>query len=161
VSVAWGFAALLGIWVGDLGKIWRINNKQRMSHNYMVKRKDMERIDTKTIQIVIGGTVVACLFLANVVPNVFSLWVLLPLIVIYARTIVAGRKGKKRHIAAVVGFLIPVVPLMWFVHIQWYFDINGAATGSSTSVLIFAVLPVYCFILGVFGYAIGYAVGSK
>ncbi|MES9850739.1 MAG: hypothetical protein ABW170_02770 [Candidatus Thiodiazotropha sp. L084R] len=121
----------------------------------------MERIDTKIIQLVIGVTAVACLFLANIIPNVFSLWVLLPLIVIFAQTIVAGKKGKKRHIAAVAGFLIPVIPLMWFVHIQWYFDINVAATGSSTSALIFAVLPVYCFILGAIGYAIGYAVGSK
>jgi hypothetical protein len=121
----------------------------------------MERIDTKLIQIVIGITAVACLFLANVVPNAFSLWVLLPLIVIYARTIMAGRKGKKRHVAAVVGFLIPVIPLMWFVHIQWYFDVNGAATESSTSALIFAVLPVYCFVLGAVGYAIGYAASSK
>lgn len=121
----------------------------------------MERIDTKLIKLVIGVTAIACLFLANVVPNVFSLWVLLPLIVIYARAVVAGKKGQKRHVAAVVGFLIPVIPLMWFVHIQWYFDIYGAATGSSTSALIFAVLPVYCFILGAIGYAIGYAASSK
>ncbi len=121
----------------------------------------MERIDTKIIQVVISVTAIACLFLANVMPNVFSLWVLLPLIVIYARTIVAGRKGNKRHIAAVVGFLMPVIPLMLFIHIQWYFDINGSATSSSTSALIFAVLPVYCFILGAIGYVIGYAAGSK
>jgi energy-coupling factor transporter transmembrane protein EcfT len=121
----------------------------------------MERIDTKIIQVVIGVTAVACLFLANVVPSVFSIWVLLPLIVIYALTIFVGQKGKKRHITAVTGFLIPVIPLMLFIHIQWYFDINGAATGSSTSALIFAVLPVYCFILGAIGYAIGYAVGQK
>ena len=132
-----------------------------MPHTATLSVKDMERIDTKVIQVVIGVTAVACLFLANVVPNVFSIWVLLPLIVIYARTIFAGKRGNKRHIAAVVGFLIPVVPLMWFIHIQWYFDINGAATGSSTSALIFAVLPVYCFILGAIGYAIGYAVGQK
>jgi hypothetical protein len=50
---------------------------------------------------------------------------------------------------------------MWFVHIQWYFDINGAATASSTSALIFAVLPVYCLILGVIGYAFGYFASSK
>lgn len=121
----------------------------------------MERIDTKLIQLIIGITAVACLFLANVAPNIFSLWVLLPLIVIYALTIVVGRSGKKPHVAAVIGFLIPVIPLLWIVHIQWYFDINGVATGSSTSALIFAVLPVYCFILGAIGYALGYAVGLK
>lgn len=121
----------------------------------------MERIDTKLIQLIIGITAVACLFLANVAPNIFSLWVLLPLIVIYALTIVVGRSGKKPHVAAVIGFLIPVIPLLWIVHIQWYFDINGVATSSSTSALIFAVLPVYCFILGAIGYALGYAVGLK
>lgn len=121
----------------------------------------MERTDTKLIQLIIGITAVACLFLANVAPNIFSLWVLLPLIVIYALTIVVGRSGKKPHVAAVIGFLIPVIPLLWIVHIQWYFDINGVATGSSTSALIFAVLPVYCFILGAIGYALGYAVGLK
>jgi F0F1-type ATP synthase assembly protein I len=84
----------------------------------------------------------------------------LPLIVIYIRTVVAGKQGKKRQITAVKGFLVPVIPLMWFVHIQWYFDINGAATGSSTSALIFAVLPIYSFILGAAGYVIGYAAGS-
>jgi TRAP-type C4-dicarboxylate transport system permease large subunit len=116
----------------------------------------MEPVDTTKIQVLIGVTSIACLFLANVIPNIGSLWVLLPLIVIYIRTVVAGKKGKKRHITAVKGFLVPVVPLMWLVHIQWYFDINGAATGSSTSALIFAVLPIYCFILGAVGYAIGY-----
>lgn len=121
----------------------------------------MVRIDTKTIQIIIAVTAVACLFLADAVPGVASIWVLLPLIVIYISTIIAGRKGRKRHIAAAIGFLFPVIPLMLFVHIQWYFDINGTATGSSTSALIFAVLPVYCFILGAFGYAIGYAASSE
>ena len=121
----------------------------------------MESIDTKLIQAIVVVTAIACLFLANVVPNIGSLWVLLPLLLIYIRTVMAGRKGEKRHIAAVKGFLILVIPVMWFVHIQWYFDINGAATGSSTSALIFAVLPVYCFILGVIGYAFGYFASSK
>ena len=121
----------------------------------------MESIDTKIVQIIIAVTAIASLFLANVVPNIGSLWVLLPLILIYIRTIMAGRKGQKRHIAGVIGFLVPVIPLMWFIHIQWYFDINGAATGSSTSALVFAVLPVYCFILGGIGYTIGYLLGEK
>ncbi|MDH4099041.1 MAG: hypothetical protein OEV28_00505 [Nitrospirota bacterium] len=121
----------------------------------------MERIDTKFIQVIITVTAIACLFFANVVPNIGSLWVLLPLILIFIRTILAGRKGEKRHISAIKGFLVPVIPLMWFIHIQWYFDINGTATGSSTSALIFAVLPVYCFVLGAIGYAVGYFAGSK
>jgi len=121
----------------------------------------MENINTKNVQIIIATTAVVCIFLADVVPNIGSLWVLLPLILIYIRTVMAGRKWQKRHIAAVKGFLIPVIPLMWFVHVQWYFDINGAATGSSTSALAFAVLPIYCFILGGIGYAIGYFAGAK
>ena len=121
----------------------------------------MESIDTKIIKIIIAVTAIASLILADVVPNVGSLWVLLPLILIYIRTIMAGRKGQKRHITAVKGFLVPVIPLMWFIHVQWYFDINGAATGSSTSALIFAVLPIYCFILGGVGYTIGYFIGEK
>ena len=116
----------------------------------------MESINTKIIQVIIGVTAVASLFLENVTPSIMSLWVLSPLILIYIRTVVAGKKGQKRHITAIKGFLIPVIPLMWFVHIMWYFDIEGTATGSSTSSLIFAVLPVYCMILGVIGYAIGY-----
>lgn len=121
----------------------------------------MESIDTKIVQLIIAVTAVASLFLVDVAPNIGSLWVLLPLILIYIRTIMAGRKGQKRHIAAVKGFLVPVIPLMWFIHVQWYLDINGAATGSSTSALIFAVLPVYCFILGGIGYTIGYFLGAK
>jgi hypothetical protein len=69
----------------------------------------MESIDTKSIQAIIAVTAIACLFLANVVPNIGSLWVLLPLLLIYIRTVMAGRKGEKRHIAAVKGFLIPVI----------------------------------------------------
>lgn len=118
----------------------------------------MEPINTKRIQIVIGVTALACLVLADVVPGLFSLWVLLPLALIYLRAWVAGRNGQRHHISAVVGYLIPVIPLMWFVHLQWYFDINGSATGSSTSALMFAVLPVYCLVLGAIGYALGYAV---
>ena len=121
----------------------------------------MDSINTKHIQAVIGATGIACLFLADVVPNMGSVWVLLPLILIYIRAVAAGKHGQKRHVAAVKGFLVPVIPLMLFVHIHWYFDINAAATGSSTSALIFAVLPVYCFILGAIGYAIGYFSASK
>jgi F0F1-type ATP synthase assembly protein I len=121
----------------------------------------MESISTKTIQAVIGLTAIACLFLADITPNIGSLWVLLPLILIYVRLLIAGKKGKKREITAVKGFLFPVIPLMWFIHIQWYFDINGTATSSSTGALAFAVLPVYCFILGAIGYAIGYALDSE
>jgi len=121
----------------------------------------MESIDTKIIQVIIALTAVACLFLANITPNIGSLWVLSPLIVIYARVVMAGKSGKKRHIAATKGFLLLVLPLMWFIHVQWYFDINGAATGSSTSALVFAVLPVYSFLLGAVGYVIGYAAGSE
>ena len=116
----------------------------------------MGSIRTKHIQAAIGATGVACLFLADVAPNIGSVWVLLPLILIYIRAVTAGKQGQKRHIAAVKGFLVPVIPLMLFVHVHWYFDINAAATGSSTSALIFAVLPIYCFILGAIGYAIGY-----
>lgn len=121
----------------------------------------MESIDTRITQVVIAITAVACLFLANVVPNIGSLWVLSPLIVIYARVVMAGKSGKKRHITASKGFLFFVLPLMWFIHIQWYFDINGTATGSSTSALVFAVLPVYSFLFGAVGYVIGYAAGSE
>ena len=121
----------------------------------------MESIDTKITQVVIAITAVACLFLANVVPNIGSLWVLSPLLVIYTRVVMAGKSGKKRHITAAKGFLFLVLPLMWFFHIQWYFDINGTATGSSTSALVFAVLPVYSFVLGTVGYVIGYAVGAE
>ncbi|KZX82167.1 hypothetical protein A3715_31085 [Oleiphilus sp. HI0009] len=121
----------------------------------------MESIDTKIIQAVIATTAIACLFLANVVPNIGSLWVLSPLIVIYARVVLAGKSGKQRHITAAKGFLLLVLPLMWFIHIQWYFDINGTATGSSTSALVFVALPVYSFLLGAVGYVIGYAAGSE
>jgi energy-coupling factor transporter transmembrane protein EcfT len=121
----------------------------------------MASIDTRYIQLVIGVTGIACVFLANVAPNIGTLWVLLPLVVIYMRAVIAGKKGKTRQIAGVKGFLVPVVPLMLFVHFQWYFDINDAATGSSTSALIFAVLPVYSLILGAVGYFIGYLVSSK
>ena len=120
----------------------------------------MGSIDTKIIQAVIAVSAIAFLFLANVTPGIGSLWVLSPLIIIYARVVIAGKRGNSRHITAVKGFLFLVLPLMWFVHIQWYFDIAGAATGSSSSALIFAVLPIYCLIPGAVGYIIGYAAGS-
>lgn len=121
----------------------------------------MESIDTKLIQVVIAITAIACLFLANVVPNIGSLWVLSPLIVIYARVVMAGKSGKKRHLTAAKGFLFLLLPLMWFSHLQWYFDINGTATGGSTSALVFAVLPIYSLFLGAVGYVIGYAAGAE
>ena len=121
----------------------------------------MESIDTKIIQVVIAITAIACLFLADVAPNIGSLWILSPLIVIYARVVMAGKSGKKRHITAAKGFLFLVLPLMWFIHVQWYFDISGTATGSSTSALIFAVLPIYSFLFGAAGYVIGYVAGAE
>ncbi|MCG7868779.1 MAG: hypothetical protein JAY74_20710 [Candidatus Thiodiazotropha taylori] len=120
----------------------------------------MAHIDSRIIQVVIGATVVTCLFLENVLPGVHSIWVQLPLVVIYIHTIMLGKNGDRRFLKAIVGYLIPVIFLMLYIHIQWYFDIHGAATGGSTSALIFAVLPVYCFIVGAIGYVIGYAIGN-
>jgi len=121
----------------------------------------MNNIDTKTIQVIVIISAMACLLLAKVPPGLFSLWVLSPLIIIYVIAAIVGRNGNKRHITAVKGYLIVVLPLMWFIHILWYFDINGTATSSSTSAIIFAVLPVYALILGAVAYLIGYIIAPK
>jgi len=46
------------------------------------------------------------------------------------------------------GFIVGSNLFMLAVHITWYLDIDGAKTGSSTSALIFSVMPVWAFIFG-------------
>ena len=115
-------------------------------------------IETKLLLTAILFTAIACMLLAG--PNMSSLWVLFPLILISIRAVVADKRRQKRHINAIKGFLILVLPLMWIVHIQWDFDINGFATGSSTGALVFGMLPLFCFVLGAIGYIIGYVTSS-
>lgn len=121
----------------------------------------MNSIDTKITQVVIIISAMACLLLAKVPPGVFSLWVISPLIIIYAIVALAGKYGKKRHITAAKGYLVVVLPLMLFIHILWFFDINGTATSSSTSAIVFAILPIYALCLGTLGYLVGYIIAPK
>ncbi len=120
------------------------------------EKADAKPIDTKIIRFVIGVTTIAWLVLYWYIPThpLLLLCALLPLIVIHEQVVVAGEKGSKHSIAAVVGFLIPVVPFILLISVDWFFGSGHRME----SVIFFFYMPGFCFVLGAIGYVIGYAI---
>lgn len=87
------------------------------------------------------------LFLAGAGFNVFVLWVYLALFFSLAWSYSFTTKDKPKT-AAFWGFLLGSNLFMLPMHVSWYLDIDGARVGSSTSALIFAVMPLWAFVFG-------------
>lgn len=85
--------------------------------------------------------------------NPFSLWVLSPLI---ASFIWVSRSEAKSIPKQQIGFVLGSNLVLLSIHVMWFWDYDGIQTSSSTSALIFAVAPVYAFIIGGFFAFIGY-----
>ena len=96
-------------------------------------------------------------FLTGVSINLFFIWVYLPLIFTLAWSFDFTIREQSKSFGF-WGFLAGVNLFMLPVHISWYFDIGSFKTGSSTSGLIFAVMPIWAFICGVLAGSISHVV---
>ena len=94
--------------------------------------------------------------------NYFSVYQLLPISLFYFFQVKLFNKSKEFYlkvcyILSMLIFLIfPVLAIIF-----WYFDINGMASGSSTSGLLFVWLPIYAVIPGIFVCIIAWIIKTK
>ena len=92
----------------------------------------------------------------------FILWNLLPLLLSCAFLLfIAPKKGgrwkdiSRQRVVPAIGFCAGATGLTTLVHLAWFFDWGGTATGSSTAGLIFIFLPAYALGLGLIGLLVG------
>ena len=90
---------------------------------------------------------IAYLFMQGVTPNLGTLFALLALLYSFIWALRKTLKGQQ-HSSWFWGFLVGSNLFMAWAHVYWFFDIGGAKTGSSTSALIFVVMPFWAFIIG-------------
>ena len=121
----------------------------------------MDSIDTNKQQKIIIALAIIMYIMEGVLFNPIFIWVASPLIIAFVLFKTHGSSGSVRGVNGAKGFLYPNSAILLLVHVAWYLDIDGTKTGSSTSALIFAVIPFYAFIIGGLGYLIGYKARIK
>lgn len=89
---------------------------------------------------------VAVIALAEGPLNLFWVWNAIPVALGY----VLLRRARNRAFwpAPEIAFIALSCGLLLFAHAAWAFNWGRAATGSSTSALIFIFLPIYAVLLG-------------
>lgn len=86
--------------------------------------------------------------------NPFTVWNVLPLllagVVVHRSADKVGSGGSIRPSVSgtACGFAMAVVAVLSLGHLAWLFDWGGTATGSSTSALLFLVLPPLALFVG-------------
>ena len=102
------------------------------------------KVAVELIQLGLAGLYI---FLTGVGPSFYWLWSYAAVIFILVLSSSFTFRGVKKPLAF-WSFALGANGFMLFVHVMWYFDTDGAKTGSSTSALIFAVMPIWAFIFG-------------
>jgi len=108
-----------------------------------------------------------CLFCAAVAffvlgLNYFALYQLLPIAVFYVfqLTLFSKVKGTALLVCYILAMLILLVfPML--AQLSWHFDLNGLATKSSTSGLLFVWLPIYALLPGIVPCVVALVIKSK
>ena len=97
--------------------------------------------------------------LAGIAVNPLIIWTALPLYISYVLTksdrfssSISGRYSSYGFNIASVGFSL-------FYHLAWFFDWQGTQTSSSTSAIIFIIMPIYAVVLGFGGLLVGGLIG--
>lgn len=115
--------------------------------------------------VVLGILCLTLLFIVYVegFNNPFSAWNITPPA---AAIFILLFKGKTDEVQAApgryaaYGFALGTVLVDATAHAAWLFDWRSTATGSSTSGLIFVVLPFLAFFAGCMGMLVGWLIGS-
>ena len=97
--------------------------------------------------------------------NLFLLWVASPAVfasVLLGFAVTRSRRSDARiHTAAsALGFALGVFGAIWLAAISWLLDLGATATGSSTSGLMWILVPPLSVAIGLVGAVVGLAAGS-
>ena len=98
---------------------------------------------------IVLGLLLAFIYVAEgVLINPWVFWNALPLVLAGILFWLGDgqRNGPVR--AGAIGFLFGAMAFSVPVHVAWMLDLDGTRTGSSTSVLLLAVTPLYAMALG-------------
>ena len=93
------------------------------------------------------------------ITNLFWIWNCAPIAVSYL-LLSRARKQVTNPIPEIAFFLV-ACGIVLFAHAAWHLDLGGTASGSSTSGLMFVVLPVYACVLGGAAYGLAVLFGSR
>ena len=111
--------------------------------------------------VVITGTVLCAVWVVlaeEIFINVFTVWNLVPVLEGYVLYRWAAKTNKASAYGGAIGFAMLGVGFTILAHAAWFFDWGQTKTGSSTSALIFIILPIYAAILGAVGYIVGWGI---
>jgi hypothetical protein len=91
----------------------------------------------------------AFLYVAEgVVFNPWAFWNAIPLILAGVLFWLGDSQGNPPVKRGAVGFLVAAMAVSLPAHLAWMLDLDGTRTGSSTSALLLAVVPIYAIGLG-------------
>lgn len=96
--------------------------------------------------------------------NYFALYQLLPIAIFYIFQVRVFHNIKRTDTVANVFYILSILILLVFplsAQIMWHFDINGLASKSSTSGLLFVWLPIYAIIPGIITCFIAWIITRK
>jgi len=93
------------------------------------------------------------------VTNPSWIWNCVPIIASYL-LLSRARRSATSPLPEIAFFLV-ACGVVLFAHAAWHMDWAGTASGSSTSALMFVVLPVYACVLGGAAYGLAVLFGSR
>jgi len=93
------------------------------------------------------------------VTNPFWIWNCVPIVVSYV--LLSRARNSATNPLPEIAFFLIACGIVLFAHAAWHLDLDGMATGSSTSGLTFVVLPVYACVLGGAAYGLAVLFGSR
>ena len=91
--------------------------------------------------------------------DLFAIWNLLPLTIGY----LVLRRAQRKRFTPIPEVLYNVVSIGVIAagHLAWLTDFHQIASGSSTSALLFAVLPVWAVLLGGLAFLVGWVFAKQ
>lgn len=113
------------------------------------------QISQRTFVLFMVAAVSGLYILAGIAINPFILWVSLPFYIGYFIIITGHKKSSLKLQYRGMGYLAFSLILTYLYHLAWYFNWDGTKTSSSTSAIIFFILPLYVAVTALAGYFIG------
>ena len=115
----------------------------------------------KIFILILSINAVVLYLLEGILFNPLFIWVLLPFYIGYSIVYKAWKINSKKKLWEGYNFLIVSIFFSYFYHLLWFFDLDGAKTGSSTAALIFLWGPLWSVLFGYVGYFFGSFVENK